>query len=77
VKPLSHHGLIEEDRAVSPIWLKKQAPDFMIKFREYLEANGYDTSMMGLGLLDGVSTESSQVEVKNSRSSGENENEKV
>lgn len=33
VKPMSHDGLIEEDRA----------------FREYLEKSGYDTSMMGLG----------------------------
>ncbi|KAF9046891.1 MFS Git1p-related glycerophosphoinositol and glycerophosphocholine permease [Hymenopellis radicata] len=33
IKPLSHDGMIEEDRA----------------FREYLEANGYDTSAMGLG----------------------------
>ncbi|KXN81580.1 hypothetical protein AN958_04419 [Leucoagaricus sp. SymC.cos] len=33
VKPMTHDGLIEEDRA----------------FREYLEAHGYDTSMMGLG----------------------------
>ncbi|TFK40017.1 putative metabolite transporter [Crucibulum laeve] len=32
IKPLSHDGMVEEDR----------------KFREYLEANGYDTSMMGL-----------------------------
>jgi len=32
VKPLTHDGLIEEDRA----------------FRAYLEANGYDTSKMGL-----------------------------
>jgi len=32
IKPLSQDGMIEEDR----------------KFREYLEANGYDTSQMGL-----------------------------
>ncbi|TFK75122.1 MFS Git1p-related glycerophosphoinositol and glycerophosphocholine permease [Pluteus cervinus] len=32
VKPLSHDGMIEEDK----------------KFRAYLEANGYDTSLMGL-----------------------------
>jgi len=32
VKPLTHDGMIEEDR----------------KFREYLEENGYDTSFMGL-----------------------------
>ncbi|KZT29812.1 MFS Git1p-related glycerophosphoinositol and glycerophosphocholine permease [Neolentinus lepideus HHB14362 ss-1] len=33
IKPLSHDGMVEEDRL----------------FREYLEANGYDTSQMGLG----------------------------
>lgn len=32
VKPLSHDGMVEEDRL----------------FREYLEANGWDTSQMGL-----------------------------
>jgi hypothetical protein len=31
VRPLSHDGLVEEDRA----------------FREYLESHGYDTSRMG------------------------------
>ncbi|KAJ3571382.1 hypothetical protein NP233_g3790 [Leucocoprinus birnbaumii] len=39
VKPMSHDGLIEEDRA----------------FREYLEDNGFDTSMMGLGERDSSS----------------------
>jgi MFS family permease len=34
VKPLTHDGMVEEDR----------------KFREYLEANGYDTSFMGLAV---------------------------
>jgi sugar phosphate permease len=33
IKPLTHDGMIEEDQ----------------QFREYLEANGYDTSAMGLG----------------------------
>lgn len=32
VKPMTHDGLIEEDQA----------------FRQYLQKNGYDTSMMGL-----------------------------
>lgn len=31
IRPLSHNGLVEEDRA----------------FREYLESHGYDTSRMG------------------------------
>ncbi|KAL6302341.1 major facilitator superfamily domain-containing protein [Sparassis latifolia] len=33
IRPLSHDGMTEEDH----------------KFREYLEANGFDTSLMGLG----------------------------
>ncbi|KAF8737595.1 hypothetical protein AX14_012594 [Amanita brunnescens Koide BX004] len=33
LKPISHDGMVEEDR----------------KFREYLEENGYDTSLMGIG----------------------------
>ncbi|KAF8920235.1 MFS Git1p-related glycerophosphoinositol and glycerophosphocholine permease [Mucidula mucida] len=41
IKPLSHDGMIEEDRA----------------FREYLEANGYDTSAMGLGSAASTITE--------------------
>jgi len=45
IKPLSHDGMIEEDR----------------QFREYLEANGYDTSEMGLG---GDETEVSSVDEK-------------
>lgn len=36
IRPLSHDGMVEEDRA----------------FREYLEANGYDTSAMGLKQTD-------------------------
>ncbi|EDR09972.1 MFS Git1p-related glycerophosphoinositol and glycerophosphocholine permease [Laccaria bicolor S238N-H82] len=36
IRPLSHDGMVEEDRA----------------FREYLEANGYDTSTMGLKPTD-------------------------
>jgi len=36
IRPLSHDGMVEEDRA----------------FREYLEANGYDTSAMGLKPTD-------------------------
>lgn len=40
IKPLTHDGMAEEDRL----------------FREYLEANGYDTSQMGLGLTDESTT---------------------
>jgi len=45
VTPLTHNGMIEEDQA----------------FREYLEANGYDTSQMGLHDNEG-SLESASVE---------------
>ncbi|PCH42143.1 MFS Git1p-like glycerophosphoinositol and glycerophosphocholine permease [Wolfiporia cocos MD-104 SS10] len=40
IKPLSHDGMAEEDR----------------KFREYLEAHGYDTSQMGLGIAESTSS---------------------
>jgi len=59
VKPLSRDGLVEEDRA----------------FREYLEAHGYDTSVMGLGLTPDSRTETPQINVEGS--SGEDEKEKV
>ncbi|KAF9447938.1 MFS Git1p-related glycerophosphoinositol and glycerophosphocholine permease [Macrolepiota fuliginosa MF-IS2] len=56
VQPVPHDGLIEEDRA----------------FREYLEAHGYDTSMMGLGLTSDVHVETPQIDVKMNRSLGKN-----
>ncbi|KAJ3575504.1 hypothetical protein NP233_g1045 [Leucocoprinus birnbaumii] len=49
VNPMTHDGLIEEDKA----------------FREYLEKNGYDTSMMGLGGdIESTSTETESQEKK-------------
>ncbi|KXN81579.1 hypothetical protein AN958_04418 [Leucoagaricus sp. SymC.cos] len=63
VKPLSHDGLIEEDMA----------------FRKYLEANGYDTAMMGLGSLNDSSSQlaaNAHIEME-VRTSGESEKEKV
>ncbi|KAF9448539.1 putative metabolite transporter [Macrolepiota fuliginosa MF-IS2] len=55
VKPVSHDGLVAEDRA----------------FREYLEAHGYDTSMMGLGLAPDVHAETMQIDVEMDGSSKE------
>ncbi|KAF9448516.1 putative metabolite transporter [Macrolepiota fuliginosa MF-IS2] len=60
VKPLSTDGLAEEDRA----------------FREYLEAHGYDTSVMGLGLTPDSREETPQIDMR-TEGSGEDEKEKV
>nr|BAB43911.1 probable metabolite transporter [Pholiota nameko] len=52
IKPLTTDGMIEEDR----------------KFREYLEANGYDTSVMGLPETQSeVETESVSVDEKHEK----------
>lgn len=40
IHPLTEEGIVKEDR----------------DFREYLEAHGYDTSLMGLGGVDDVAT---------------------
>ena len=49
-KPLTHDGMIEEDRAVWVLKLTKMTLYAYIssQFRQYLEENGYDTSQMGL-----------------------------
>lgn len=50
LKPISHDGMVEEDRKVRVSAIC--ALHFLLnsfQFREYLEENGYDTSLMGIG----------------------------
>ena len=55
IRPLSHDGMVEEDRAVNESFSIRRISvltDWSLQFREYLEANGYDTSAMGLKPTD-------------------------
>jgi hypothetical protein len=61
IKPLSHDGMQEEDREVCVVscYPLFRCCYILEQFRQYLEANGYDTSQMGL-LEETVSTTSAE-----------------
>ena len=60
VKPLDHDGMNKEDQAVSLFYVSlcySRLRCCFMKFREYLEQHGFDTSQMGL-IDDSASTKS-------------------